>query len=63
MSTLERRADELSSEIERNRRQDRGPLQEVRDFRICPGPQERARSQDSPARREPRRRRRRWHLL
>jgi hypothetical protein len=60
MSTLEHRAAELSSEIEKSRQQGRqGPLQDVRDFRICRGPQGRGQNQDSPQPRESRRRKRR----
>jgi hypothetical protein len=60
MSTLEHRAAELSFELERNRQQGwRGPLQEVRDFRIRDEPQERAETQDAPQRRRSRRRKRR----
>ena len=60
MSTWEQRADELSSELERHRQRGRrGPLQEVRDFRVCHGPQERAESEDASRPRRPRRRKRR----
>jgi hypothetical protein len=60
MSALEHRAAELSSEVEKDRQQGRlGPLQEVRDFRICRRSRERPTSQDSPQRRESSRRRKR----
>jgi len=60
MSTLEHRTAELSSELERNRQPGRrGPLQEVRDLRICDGPLERVEHRDTPQLRRPRRRKRR----